>query len=120
MNNVQIEGVDNNHRSGLLTTLIPPIEAIAAVDITTSNYEAELGRASGAVVNVTLRSGTNELPGSTFEFNRVGQMGRRLERDQLQATDFLEMTEVSGCDGGSSFQGTRPNQQIVEKEWSRQ
>src|SRR6266508_3047885 len=43
-NNVQIEGIDNNHRTGLLTVLIPPIEALSSVDITTSNYEAELGR----------------------------------------------------------------------------
>ena len=40
-NNVQIEGIDDNHRSGLLTVLIPPIEALATVDITTGNYEAE-------------------------------------------------------------------------------
>ena len=44
-NNVQFEGVDNNHRTGLLSVLIPPIEALQTVDITTSNYEAELGRA---------------------------------------------------------------------------
>lgn len=70
MNNLQLEGVDNNHRSGLLQVLIPPIEAIAAVDISTSNYEAELGRASGAVTNVTLKSGTNEIHGSLFHFHR--------------------------------------------------
>ncbi len=76
-NNVQIEGVDNNHRSGLLTVLIPPIEALANVDITTSNYEAELGRAGGAVTNVILRSGTNELHGSVFAFNRVDRLAAR-------------------------------------------
>ena len=70
VSNYQVEGVDNNHRSGLLQVLIPPIEAISAVDITTSNYEAELGRASGAVTNVTLKSGTNEIHGSAFEFHR--------------------------------------------------
>src|SRR5262249_31675641 len=69
-NNIQIEGIDDNHRSGLLTVLIPPIEALATVDITTSNYEAELGRAGGAVTHVVLRSGTNERHGSVFEFNR--------------------------------------------------
>jgi hypothetical protein len=70
VSNLQLEGVDNNHRTGLLQVLIPPIEAIAAVDISTSNYEAELGRASGAVTNVTLKSGTNEIHGSAFEFHR--------------------------------------------------
>ena len=76
-NNVQIEGIDNNHRTGLLTVLIPPIEALSSVNVTTSNYEAELGRAGGAVTNVTLRSGTNQIHGSIFEFNRVSALAAR-------------------------------------------
>jgi hypothetical protein len=76
-NNVQLDGVDNNHRTGLLTALIPPIEALQAVDITTSNYEAELGRAGGAVTNVSFKSGSNEMHGSVFEFNRVSRLGAR-------------------------------------------
>jgi Carboxypeptidase regulatory-like domain len=76
-NNVQLEGIDNNHRTGLLTVLIPPVEALSSVDITTSNYEAELGRAGGAVTNVTLRSGTNQLHGSVYEFNRVSKLAAR-------------------------------------------
>ena len=76
-NNLQLEGVDNNHRTGLLQVLIPPIEAIQTVDITTSNYEAELGRAGGAVTNVMLKSGTNDLHGSLYEFNRVSALAAR-------------------------------------------
>lgn len=76
-NNLQFEGVDNNHRTGLLQVLIPPIEAIQSVDITTSNYEAELGRAGGAVTNVILKSGTNNLHGSAYEFNRVSALSAR-------------------------------------------
>ncbi len=73
-NNVQMEGIDNNHRTGLLTALVPPIEALQTVDITTSNYEASLGRAGGAVTNVLLKSGTNEYHGSVFAFNHVSAM----------------------------------------------
>lgn len=73
-NNVQLEGIDNNHRTGLLTALIPPIEALQTVDISTSNYEASLGRAGGAVTNVILKSGTNEFHGSAYEFNRVSAL----------------------------------------------
>jgi hypothetical protein len=65
--------------------LIPPIEALSSVDITTSNYEAELGRAGGAVTNVTLRSGTNQIHGSVYEFNRV---------DALAARPFLATTKA--------------------------
>jgi hypothetical protein len=67
-NNVQIEGVDNNHRSGLLTVLIPSAEALETVSVSTSNYDAEFGRAGGAVTSVTLKSGTNQLKGSGFWF----------------------------------------------------
>lgn len=76
-NNVQIEGVDNNQRTGLLSVLIPPIEALQTVDVTTSNYDAELGRAGGAVTNVVLKSGTNDFHGSAYEFNRVNALFAR-------------------------------------------
>ncbi|HYO80796.1 MAG TPA: TonB-dependent receptor [Bryobacteraceae bacterium] len=76
-NNVQLEGIDNNHRTGLLTALIPPVEALQTVDISTSNYEASLGRAGGAVTNVILKSGTNEFHGSAFEFNRVSALAAK-------------------------------------------
>jgi len=70
-NNVQIEGLDNNQRTGLLTILIPPAEAIDTVSISTSNYDAEYGRAAGAVSSVTLKSGTNTLKGSVFWFGNT-------------------------------------------------
>jgi hypothetical protein len=76
-NNNQFEGIDNNHRTGLLTVYIPPAEAIQTVDVTTSNYEAELGRAGGAVLNVALKSGTNDYHGSLYEFNRVSALAAR-------------------------------------------
>jgi hypothetical protein len=76
-NNIQMEGVDNNHRTGLLTAMIPPIEALQTVDVTTSNYEAELGRAGGAVMNVNFKSGTNDLHGSVYHFNRVSRLAAR-------------------------------------------
>jgi hypothetical protein len=69
-NNFQIEGIDDNERTGLLQVLIPPVEAIQDVDASTSNFEAELGRASGAVVNVILKSGTNNFHGEGYEFLR--------------------------------------------------
>lgn len=76
-NNVQFEGVDNNHRTGLLTVLIPPIEALQTVDVSTSNYEAELGRAGGAVTNIILKSGTNNLHGGVYWFHADSALGAR-------------------------------------------
>jgi Carboxypeptidase regulatory-like domain len=64
----QIEGIDDDERTGLLQIIIPPAESIQSVDISTNNFEAELGRAMGAVTNVVLKSGTNSFHGSAFEF----------------------------------------------------
>jgi hypothetical protein len=70
-NNVQLEGVDDNHKTGLLTVLIPSAEAIETVSVSTSNYDAEFGRAGGAITNVQLKSGTNDLKGSVFAFGNT-------------------------------------------------
>ena len=73
----QIEGIDDDERTGLLQIIIPPAEAIASVDISTNNFEAELGRATGAVTNVTLKSGTNNFHGSAFEFIQNSDVNAR-------------------------------------------
>ncbi|MCP5113312.1 MAG: carboxypeptidase regulatory-like domain-containing protein, partial [bacterium] len=69
-NNFQIEGIENKIDNGNLTALVPPVEALRTVDISTSNFDPEFGQAGGAVVNVTLRSGTNDFHGSAFHFHR--------------------------------------------------
>jgi hypothetical protein len=76
-NNYQIEGIDDNERTGLLQILIPPLEAIQTVDVSTSNFDAELGRASGAVTNVILKSGTNNYHGAAYEFLRNSELNAR-------------------------------------------
>jgi hypothetical protein len=76
-NSYSIEGIDNNERTGLLQVMVPPIEAIQVVDVSTSNFEAELGRAAGANTNVMLKSGTNELHGAAYEFMRNSELNAR-------------------------------------------
>jgi hypothetical protein len=76
-NNYSIEGVDNNQRTGLLQIMVPPVEVIQTVAVTTSNFDAELGRASGAVTNVQLKSGTNEIHGAAYEFLRNSEFDAR-------------------------------------------
>jgi hypothetical protein len=73
----QIEGVDDDERTGLLQIIIPPAESISAVDISTNNFEAELGRATGAVTNVMLKSGTNSYHGSAFEYIQNNDLNAR-------------------------------------------
>jgi hypothetical protein len=76
-NNVQLEGIDNNHRTGLLTALIPPIEAIQTVGHHHQQLRRRIGARGGAVINVTFRSGTNDFHGSLYEFNKVSRLAAR-------------------------------------------
>jgi len=64
----QIEGIDDDERTGLLQIIIPPADSIQSVDISTNNFDAEMGRAMGAVTNVILKSGSNSFHGSAFEY----------------------------------------------------
>jgi hypothetical protein len=79
-NNYLIEGTDDNERTGLLQIMIPPIEAIQTVDVVTSNFDPELGRATGAVTNVMLKSGGNSFHGAAYEY---------LQNNDLDARSFF-------------------------------
>lgn len=67
-NAYNIEGIDDDMRTGLLQILIPPADAIASVEVSTNNFQVESGRALGAVTNVTLKSGGNKFHGSASEY----------------------------------------------------
>ena len=84
-NNYLLDGIDNNTSnvdflSGVAYVVKPPIDAVDEIKILTSSFSAEYGRAGGAVLNTTLKSGTNKLRGSVWEFNR---------NDSLNANDFF-------------------------------
>ena len=48
-----------------------PLDGTQEFSVVTSNYSAEYGRASGGVINVTTKAGTNNFHGSGWEFNRL-------------------------------------------------
>jgi hypothetical protein len=60
-----------------LIVLRPAVEAIREFKVQTNMYSADLGRNSGAVVDVVTKSGTNTLHGSAFEFLRNSAMDAR-------------------------------------------
>lgn len=69
-NNYLLDGIDNNE--ALVNTLVffPNIEGTQEFRVNTSVPPAEFGRAGGAVVQTSIKSGTNQLHGSAFEFAR--------------------------------------------------
>ncbi len=69
-NNYLLDGLDNNE--ALVNTLVffPNIEGTQEFRVNTSVAPAEFGRAGGAIVQTSIKSGTNSIHGSAFEFAR--------------------------------------------------
>ena len=74
-NNFLLDGLDNNaygtSNQGFSNQSIPPSpDAISEFNVETDNYSAEYGRSAGAVVNVSIRSGTNKFHGKGYDYIR--------------------------------------------------
>ncbi|HEX4165116.1 MAG TPA: carboxypeptidase regulatory-like domain-containing protein [Bryobacteraceae bacterium] len=74
-NDFLLDGVDNNaygtSNQGFSNQVIQPNpDALAEFKVETDNYSAEFGRSPGAVINATLKSGTNDFHGELWEFLR--------------------------------------------------
>ncbi len=75
-NEVTLDGVDNNTvsnagaigRNGI--AVVPSVDAVQEFKVKTSTFSAEFGHAAGAVINATIKSGTNAFHGTLFEFLR--------------------------------------------------
>jgi hypothetical protein len=85
-NNYLLDGIDNNSDNvdflnGTNFVVLPPPDALSEFKVQTSDYSAEYGRAAGAILNATIKSGTNQVHGDVWEFFR---------NDKLDAADFFE------------------------------
>lgn len=74
-NNFIIDGVDNNqgttNAQALSAQVVQPSpDAISEFKVQTNSYSAEFGRSAGAAINVVIKSGTNQLHGSGWYYNR--------------------------------------------------
>jgi hypothetical protein len=85
-NNYLLDGLDNNSNTvdflnGTNFVILPPIDAIEEFKVQTSGFSAEFGRSGAAILNATIKSGTNQLHGAAWEF---------LRNDKFDAADFFE------------------------------
>ena len=80
-NSFMLDGAENNSAIEGVAVVIPSVDAIQEFKVQTANYSAEFGRASGAIVNIAIKSGTNELHGTAYEFVR---------NDKLDARNFFD------------------------------
>src|SRR3984957_7590894 len=85
-NNYMLDGIDNNSDTvdflnGTNFVVLPPVDAVEEFKVQTSDFSAEFGRSGAAVLNATIKSGTNSFHGDAWEFFR---------NDHLDAADFFE------------------------------
>src|SRR5262249_27526777 len=66
----ELDGTDNQDPILGIIVINPNLDAIEEVKITAQDYDAEFGKAIGAVVTSQTKSGTNEIHGSGFDFER--------------------------------------------------
>jgi hypothetical protein len=76
-NQVLIDGIDNTEMISQTFVVRPPVEGIQEFRVLTNNAGAEYGRAAGAVVVITTKSGSNQFHGSLFEFFRNSALDAR-------------------------------------------
>ena len=90
-NNYLLDGIDNNSNlvdflNGTNYAIKPPVDAIQEFKVSTNDYSADTGRSAGAVLNATIKSGTNQFHGAAWEFFR---------NDALDAANYFE--NAKGC-----------------------
>ncbi len=68
---ILLDGVENVGIFGAVVGEGIPVDSVQEYSIITNNFSSEYGRASGGVVNLTTKAGTNNFHGSAWEFNRV-------------------------------------------------
>ncbi|MEO8380267.1 MAG: TonB-dependent receptor [Acidobacteriota bacterium] len=86
-NNIMVDGVDNNDPIVGAVRATFSQEAIQEFQVLTNSYSAEFGKASGGVVNIITRSGTNDPSGNLFYFFR---------NDSLNTKSVFEKEDVFG------------------------
>ncbi len=104
-NNFIIDGIDNNSwgfafEDRKAQVVIPSLDAVQEFKVETANYSAEFGRTAGAVMNVSIRSGTNEVHGTAYEYMR---------NDVFDARDTFSYVDRDG-DGKADAAQLRQNQ----------
>jgi len=79
-NEFLLDGAPNNGQAGGNNiAYVPPVDSVQDFKIMTNTYDAQYGKTTGGIINVNLRSGTNEFHGTIYEFMR---------REWLDANDF--------------------------------
>jgi hypothetical protein len=98
--NMQLDGVDNNENVLGGNVVIPTQESVQDFKVTTSSWDAEFGRAGGAVTQIETKSGSNGLHGSAFEYLRNTLTNARNSFTQPSGPPPFKWNQFGGSLGG--------------------
>jgi hypothetical protein len=73
-NNFMLDGVDMNDAIDNLVPYQPSPDALEQISVETNNYSPELGNVAGAIVNMVVKSGTNQFSGNGFYYWRDNKL----------------------------------------------
>ncbi len=113
--NFQLDATSHNDTYLNTSLPFPNPDAVQEFSLQSSNFTAEYGNAGGGIVNVVVKSGTNEIHGTAFHFIRDGRLNSR--QFFAPTKDTLKRNQSGGSLGGpivkgklfyfGTFQGTR-------------
>ena len=94
---ILLDGAENSDifTAGIAQTT--PLESVAEFQVITSNFSAEYGRASGGIVNVSTRAGSNRFQGSLFAYNRIRHSRRILSTTTPKARNVRFLTAINSA-----------------------
>ncbi len=98
-NNFILDGIDNNEALVNTIVIFPPADAIQEFRVQTNIAPAEFGRAGGALVVTSIKSGTNDYHGSVFWFNRNKELNAKNFFDSGPTPGFVR-NQFGGSAGG--------------------
>lgn len=129
-NNYLLDGADNNSyvldlQNQSTQAVAPSVDALQEFKVQNNNFSAEFGRYGGAVINATIKSGTNDVHGSLFEFlrNDAFDANNFFNNSAGRALPAFRQNQFGATAGGplvrnklflfSSYQGTRIAQGVT-------
>jgi len=82
--NFYVDGFNDRNIRGAAAQLRPNIDALEQFKMEVSGFSAEYGKMAGGILNMVLKSGTNQLHGSLFEYNRNGALDAKAYFDPVK------------------------------------
>ncbi len=81
---VLLDGVENLDNYGATVGQVIPLDSVSQYRVITNGFDAQYGRASGGVVNLITKSGTNAFHGALYEYNRVSDLAANTYEEDAQ------------------------------------